>query len=185
MIQIDDAHQLFDKTDMTYREFETSFGMIRYDALLLMQNLPAEFAETALLEVQISELLKNAMEHGNKYDSDKIVRTWSRFDGAEFRLIVEDEGAGFHDIERWNEWARIRQECIRLKNTEKLLLYLGYQPQGTAYYGRNDGIGGVSLFAAESYWNCGIVFSSKRNCVAVSRIFPADFCDGGAEEELQ
>ena len=62
---------------------------------------PLEIKEINLLEQQISEIIKNAVKHGNKCDQNKKVHVWYSFSPTHAHLIVEDEGEGFKDLEKW------------------------------------------------------------------------------------
>lgn len=183
MIYVDDNHRLFDLSGMEKHIFETDFKRLRYYSLLLVQKLPPDFAGLSLLESQVFELLKNGMEHGNRYDEDKLLTVWSGFTDSGFRIVVQDEGEGFREVDRWNEWSRIRLESLRNGDGDVFRQYLGYKPSGTGFYERNGGVGGLSLFAAEEFWNNGLVFSSKGNRVAAGRRLGMDFCSGALGEE--
>src|SRR5512138_2529592 len=111
-IKVDGSSKLFDKTNMLYKEFPSDFRQIRYFTLLIVQSAPPEIKELNLLEQQISEIIKNAVKHGNKSDLEKKVKVWYSFNPHEARLIVEDEGEGFKDLEKWNEFNRKRLECL-------------------------------------------------------------------------
>jgi len=52
---------LFDKTNMFYKEFPSDYRQIRYFTLLIVQSAPPEIKELNLLEQQISEIIKNAV----------------------------------------------------------------------------------------------------------------------------
>ena len=68
--------------------------------LLIVQKSPVRIREINLLEQQISELVKNAVKHGNGSDLNKKVRVWYSFTADEAHLIVQDEGPGFKEIEK-------------------------------------------------------------------------------------
>lgn len=166
-IQIDDASPLLDKSDMYYKEFPSDFRQIRYFTLLIIQKAPAAIREINLLEQQISEVIKNAVKHGNASDPSKTVQVWYRFTEDEARIIVKDEGGGFQGIEEWNEFNRKRLECITQENFEEMIRYVSYR---TPHSQADDG--GNALFAAVEFWNGGYVFTSRRNCVAAQRRYP-------------
>ena len=42
------------------------------------------------------------------------------FSATHAHLIVEDEGEGFQDLEKWNEFNRKRLECLHNQNFEEL-----------------------------------------------------------------
>ncbi len=101
-LRSDENDALFDKTNMLYKEFPSDFRQIRYFTLLIVQSAPLEIKEINLLEQQISEVIKNAVKHGNGCDINKKVRVWYSFSPTHAHLIVEDEGEGFQELE--NEW---------------------------------------------------------------------------------
>jgi len=79
-ILVDEASELFDRTGMFYKKFPSDFRQIRYFTLLILQKAPPEMKEINLLEQQISELIKNAVKHGNRKDPGKSVHVWFAFD---------------------------------------------------------------------------------------------------------
>lgn len=174
---IDGSHRLFSKADMNYAVFTSDYERIRYYTLLIIQRSRPKHDERLLLEQQVSELIKNAIKHGNGCDPAKEVRVWYRFDGAEARLIVEDEGPGFKDIEKWNIFHKKRRSYLDKEDFVGLMNYIAWRtPKSDTYDGGN------AMFAALEYWNEGVAFSEKRNAVAVGKTFPAGFMDEGDDE---
>jgi serine/threonine-protein kinase RsbW len=171
-IVVDENSPLFEKTGMLHKEFPSDFRQIRYFTLLVVQTAPPDIKEINLLEQQISEIIKNAVKHGNKCDPEKKVRVWYDFGPEHAHLIVEDEGPGFREIERWNEFNRRRQELLEGeflegRELEELAAYVSFHGETAD---ENDG--GNALFAALEYWDGGFVFNSKRNCVSMLKLFP-------------
>jgi serine/threonine-protein kinase RsbW len=166
-IIISDDHELLNTEGMFYKEFPSDYRQIRYYTLLIVQKAPAEIKEINLLEQQISEIIKNAVKHGNKSDINKMIKIWFHFSLDEARIIVEDEGEGFKKIHEWNEFHRKRQDCLREDNFEKLAEYVAYTTEES-----DDVDGGNALFAAVEYWNKGVVYTKKANCVGVCRRTP-------------
>jgi len=166
-IRIDENSPLFDKTDMLHKEFPSDYRQIRYFTLLIVQSAPPDIKEINLLEQQISEIIKNAVKHGNKCNPEKKVRVWYSFSSTHAHLIVEDEGEGFKDLEKWNEFNRKRLACLTDQNFEALADYVSFRTKTS-----DDNDGGNALFAALEYWNGGFVFNQKRNCVAMLKRFP-------------
>src|SRR5512135_784072 len=166
-ILIDEANELFDKTGMFYKKFPSDFRQIRYFTLLVVQKAPPEIKEINLLEQQISELIKNAVKHGNKNNVDKKVKVWYSFTTDSAHVVVEDEGEGFKNIEQWNEFNKKRTECFVKQDFENMAEFVSFRTNSSD---ENDG--GNALFAAVEYWNMGVVFSSKRNSIAVMKKFP-------------
>ncbi|MDR2028655.1 MAG: ATP-binding protein [Treponema sp.] len=165
-IKIDESSPLFSKTGMRYKEFPSDYRRIRYYTMLIVQSAPPKIKEFNLLEQQISEIIKNAIKHGNKSDPAKKIRVWYNFSEDLARVIVEDEGEGFKDLENWNEFNRKRLECIYSQNFEELADYISFRTIDS------DTIdGGNALFAALEYWNGGFVFNEKRNAVAMKKMF--------------
>ncbi|MFQ3620369.1 MAG: ATP-binding protein [Spirochaetales bacterium] len=167
MILVDSASPLLQKEGMNFKEFPSDFKQIRYFTLLIIQKAPSSIREVNLLEQQISELIKNAIKHGNRKDPNKKVRVWFFFSEVEARVIVQDEGEGFNDIEKWNEFNKKRLECFLERNFQDMEHYISYRTEKSDEYD-----GGNALFAAVEYWNGGVVFDEKRTTVGVRKIFP-------------
>ena len=163
----DDDHKLFNKDGMYSKEFPSDFRQIRFFTLMVVQKAPPEIKEINLLEQQVCEIIKNAIKHGNKSDPNKKIRVWWLFTTEEARLIVQDEGDGFHKIEEWNEFNATRHECLYKEDYIKLMDFVSYR---TNQSDENDG--GNALFAALEYWNQGVIYSSSGNIVAVGKRFP-------------
>ena len=166
-IKVDDNDKLFDKTGMFFKEFQSDFRQIRYFTLLVVQKAPPEIKEINLLEQQVSELIKNAVKHGNKNDMDKKVKVWYSFTQDTAHVVVEDEGEGFKNIEQWNEFNKKRTECFFNQDFENMAEFVSFRTHSS-----DDNDGGNALFAAVEYWNVGVVFSSKRTSIAVQKKFP-------------
>ena len=173
-IQIDESHPLMDRTNLFYKEFPSDYRQIRYFTLLIVQKAPPEIREINLLEQQISELIKNAVKHGNNSDPAKLVRVWYTFSEESARIIIEDEGEGFQAIKQWNEFNEKRTECLDREDYEALADYVAFRTERS-----DDQDGGNAMFAALEYWNKGVVFTERANCVAVGKTFPRR--NGGIE----
>lgn len=161
-LRSDDNDPLFDTSNMLYKEFPSDFRQIRYFTLLIVQSAPLEIKEINLLEQQISEVIKNAVKHGNRCDINKKVKMWYSFSPTHAHIIVEDEGEGFKDLERWNEFNRKRIEALRNADFESLANYVSFRSKES-----DEQDGGNALFAALEYWNGGFVYNGKRNAVAM------------------
>lgn len=166
-IQVDENHPLFDKAGMFYKEFPSDFRQIRYFTLLIVQKAPPEIKEINLLEQQISEIIKNAVKHGNHSDPGKKVKVWYSFSTTHAHLIVQDEGQGFKDIEKWNDFNKRRMEYFHSKNFDELGKFVSYRTERS-----DDHDGGNAMFAALEYWSEGVVFNQARNAIAVKKVFP-------------
>jgi len=165
-IEIDNNHPLMNKDGMFLKEFNSDFRQIRYFTLLIVQKAPPAIKGINLLEQQISEMIKNAVKHGNGCDINKKIKVWYSFSETEARIIVEDEGPGFNAIGEWNKFNEERQACLQANDFEKLADYVAYTTENSD---ENDG--GNALFAAVEYWNEGVVFTEKANCVAMGKTF--------------
>ena len=166
-IRVDENSPHFDKTGMLHKEFSSDYRQIRYFTLIIVQSAPPDIKEINLLEQQISEIIKNAVKHGNACDPEKKVRVWYDFSPEHAHLIVEDEGPGFRDLEKWNEFNHTRQRILEGNDIDALSEYVSFRGERAD---ENDG--GNALFAALEYWDGGLVFNSKRNCVSVLKHFP-------------
>jgi Histidine kinase-, DNA gyrase B-, and HSP90-like ATPase. len=166
-LRADGSDPLFDKTNMLYKEFPSDFRQIRYFTLLIVQSAPLEIKEINLLEQQISEIIKNAVKHGNDCDLNKKVRVWYSFSSTHAHLIVEDEGPGFKDLEKWNDFNKKRLECLYQQDFEHLGSFVSFR---TTKSDEQDG--GNALFAALEYWNGGFVYNDKKNGVAMLKKYP-------------
>ena len=165
ILQADD-HPLFSKQDMFFKEFPSDYRQIRFFTLMIVQKAPPEIKEINLLEQQVSEIIKNAVKHGNKSNPDKKIWVWWTFTTERAHLIVEDEGDGFQNINDWNRFNVVRQECLRKDDYTKLADYVSYRTELS-----DEDDGGNAMFAAVEYWNEGVVFSIKGNVVAVGKRF--------------
>ena len=165
-IQIDSRNELMNKEGLFFKEFPSDYRQIRYFTLLIVQKAPPEIREINLLEQQVSELIKNAVKHGNKSDENKMVKVWYAFSEDEARLIIEDEGKGFQNIREWNDFNIERNQCLAEQDFEKLSDYVSFRTETS-----DDNDGGNAMFAALEYWNEGVVFTEKANCVAVGKNF--------------
>lgn len=170
---VDGNSPLFDRRGMYFKEFNIDLTHVRRLANLIAQRAPSHLRDINILEQQISELLKNAVKHGNRNDKGKSVKIWFRFTDETARLIVEDEGDGFTDLERWNEFYRAKIECYRKQDFERMMEYLTFRTDRSA-----DDDGGNAMMAAVEYWNDGVVFNTARNAVAVMRSFNEDVASG-------
>jgi len=159
---VDGKNKLFDKTGMQYKEFPSDFRQIRYFTLVIIQSAPPEIKEINLLEQQISEIIKNAVKHGNKKDKTKKVKVWFSFSKTRARLIVEDEGEGFKDLEKWNEFNKKRVKCFKEQDFENLANFVAYTTKDS-----DETDGGNALFAALEYWDGGLFYNDKKNSIAV------------------
>ena len=164
---INENHPLFDRSGMFYKEFPSDFRQIRYFSLLIVQKAPPEIKEINLLEQQISEVIKNAVKHGNRNNPEKMIRVWYTFSTNHAHIVVEDAGEGFQGIEEWNDFNRRRVVAFQEQNFEELGNFISFRTNRS-----DEHDGGNAMFAAVEYWNDGVVFNNARNAVAVGKTFP-------------
>ncbi len=165
-LRVDANSPLFDTTGMYFKEFNIDLSQVRRLSGLIVQKAPPTIREVNILEQQISEIVKNGVRHGNGNDKTKALRVWFAFSTQSARLVVADEGDGFAEIERWNEFYRRKIECYRGNRFEEMMEYLSFR---TGESREEDG--GNALCAAIEYWNDGVVFNDERNAIAVQRTF--------------
>jgi serine/threonine-protein kinase RsbW len=160
-LTIDDENPLFDTAGMRFKEFYSDYNQVRFFALIIMQGLSENLPERRLLEQQISEVIKNAIRHGNKGRLPKRLQIWYEFT-PRIRFIVSDEGSGMSNMENWNEFNRNRRKAIGAGDFEALMNFAMYKSEQSE---ADDG--GNSLFAALEYWDEGLMYNAKRNKVVV------------------
>jgi anti-anti-sigma factor len=165
-IRVSSESPLFDTDGMYHKTFYIDLSQVRRLSNLVAQKAPKHLQEINILEQQISELIKNAVKHGNGNDKSKGVSIWFRFTAYEARLIVQDEGPGFARIEEWNDFYRRKIECYRNNDFDQMMSFLSFRTEESS-----EADGGNALFAAIEYWDGGLVFNDARNAVAVKKTF--------------
>lgn len=165
---VDENSPFFNTKGMSFKAFPSDLSKVRKYALYCIRFMPEKYKEKNLLEQQLSEIIKNAIKHGNHEDPKKKVKVWFRANRKKryIHFIVEDEGEGFQDLEKWNEFYKKRNHAIASHNYEEMLKYINYK---TPHSTETDG--GNALFAAIEYWNGGIIYNQKKNKVSVIRFF--------------
>ena len=81
---------------------DVSIGLQVLETIVLeLQMTGFELRQIRRIELAFTEALINAIRHGNGDDPDKLVLIEYGFDGPDFYLAIEDEGAGFNprDVE--------------------------------------------------------------------------------------
>ncbi|MBU1075957.1 MAG: ATP-binding protein [Spirochaetes bacterium] len=172
---VDENTPFFNTEGMKYKEFNSKFNQIRNYATIIAFEAPASFRMKNLLEQQISEIIKNAVVHGNKQDPEKLVKVWWSYNEQKkmAKLIVEDEGVGFEELGKWNKFHEKRSKCFYDNNFEEMLNYISYRSETS---GPDDG--GNALFAAVEFWNGGMIYNSKKNKVVCLKYYTdSDFID--------
>jgi serine/threonine-protein kinase RsbW len=167
-LKVDEKNRIFNTRFMRSMTFPSDFSKIRAYSLQIIGDAPEEFKENHLLEQQVSEMLKNAIEHGNKCDLSRKVRVWTEFSLRKdiVRVIMEDEGDGFQNLEDWNEFYKKRNYYIDQRMMDKMMEFIHYRTDKSLEFD-----GGNALLAAIEYWNGGIVYNDKRNKVGMLRRF--------------
>ena len=79
ILLLNDDHEYFNTKGLYYKEFPSLYNQIRAFALFIVQKAPDSFKEVNLLEQQVSELIKNAIKHGNKCIPNKKIKVWYDF----------------------------------------------------------------------------------------------------------
>jgi serine/threonine-protein kinase RsbW len=158
---VDEENVLFDTKGMRYVEFHSDYNQIRFYSLIITQSLSAEFRFDRVMEQQVSEVVKNAIKHGNRGDVLKRVRIWYEFE-TRVRYIVEDEGIGMYNLDEWNAFNRRRRNALAKKDMEELLSLLTYKSDRSEEHD-----GGNSLFAGLEFWDEGMLYNAKKNKIVV------------------
>ncbi|MEK7485868.1 MAG: hypothetical protein AABZ60_16220 [Planctomycetota bacterium] len=97
---VDDNSLLFDTTGMKNYAFPSDISKMREFAMEVLENLPERYQALAfLLEYNVSELIKNAIRHGNNCDYNKQIFVHSEITPHYFRIIVMQQGRGFLNLE--------------------------------------------------------------------------------------
>ena len=162
---VDENNELFDAQGMRYVEFPSEYSRVREYSAVVLKDCPKAFREGTLLEQQVSEIIKNAVKHGNKNDPAKKVRIWYDL-RRRVRLIVEDEGEGFSELDDWNNFLARRQTALYRENFDEFLELASWRGKNS-----DPDDGGNSLIAALEYWNGGIVYNDAKNKIGVVRWF--------------
>ena len=162
---VDERNELFDLQGMRFAAFPSDFSRIREYTTLVLADCPDDFREGNLLEQQLSEIIKNGIKHGNRNDPAKRLRVWYDL-RKRVRFIVEDEGEGFGDLEKWNEFFKKRQTALFKEDFDAFLALASYRGPKS-----DEDDGGNSLIAALEYWNGGMIFNNAKNKVGVVRWF--------------
>ncbi len=163
---VDEKDSIWDTTGMKYKEFPSDIERLREFTEVIFKDAPDEIKDDFVLKLQISEFIKNAIRHGNKFDKSKKVKVWYKFSSDMVKLIVEDEGEGFRELEKWNEVNRKRLNALKKGKLDEILKYAIFKGKGST-----EEDGGNFLFSAVEYWDSGVIFSPKRNKLVVIKYF--------------
>ncbi len=160
---VDERNELFDAQGVRLAIFPSDFSRVREFTAQVLADCPEPFKEGNLLEQQLSEIIKNGIKHGNRCEPGKSLRVWYDL-RKRARFIVEDEGEGFTDLDKWNEFFRKRQTALFEEDFDAFLGLASYRGPRS-----DEDDGGNSLIAALEYWNGGMIFNDARNKVGVVR----------------
>ena len=168
---VDDRTELWQVSEMQHVLFASDFNKIRVYSQQITDLVKAKINadDFMLLHQQVSELIKNGIKHGNKNDPSKILKVWFSFNGECYKLIVQDEGEGFQDLEKWNEFNRKRNEALLKQDFELMMQLINYHSRSS-----DDTDGGNALISALEYWDSGLIYSAKKNKVLAVKYFFID-----------
>lgn len=161
-----DKDSVWSTDNMKYKEFLGDIKKIREYAREILADTEMDNFDDALLQLQISEFIKNAIRHGNQLEKSKKVKVWYEINNDSAKLIIEDEGEGFKDLKKWNEFNKHRIFYIEKQDIQNVLKYATYKTENST---ENDG--GNFLFSALEYWDSGIIFNTKKNKIYVMKYF--------------
>lgn len=99
-----------DREKMLYKEFSSDRFIKNYT---VNPHLKPSGMKSNNHEQQISEIIKNAIKHGNKKDPVKTIKVWYLFKPEEVRLIVEDQVRDSKRSKKWNDFHRKKMRCCR------------------------------------------------------------------------
>jgi serine/threonine-protein kinase RsbW len=166
---IDEYSLLFDTTGMQEFRYPSNIEKIRYYALQVLGTvLQHDQSLSYLLEYNVSEMIKNAIRHGNLCQVDKEVIIYSETTPQYFRIIVQQKGQGFLNLEEWNRYYRKRTHAFETCDIDKMIEYACYSSENS-----KDDDGGNALIAALEFWDSGLVFDKERTSVAALKILPS------------
>ncbi len=162
----DDDNSIWSIENMRYKEFPSEISKMRSYTKEILSDSKIDIHDDKILQLQITEFIKNAIIHGNQYNKDKKVKIWYDINNDYAKIIIEDEGEGFQDMEKWNEFNKKRLHFIKKQDIQNVLKYAIYKTEKST-----DNDGGNFLFSAVEYWDSGIIFNIKRNKLYVMKYF--------------
>jgi len=158
---------IWNTENMKYKEFQSDIRKINFYTNEILNDVDdQDLKNDFLLSLQISEFIKNAIKHGNKCKIEKKVRVWYNINSDFAKIIIEDEGEGFKNLEEWNKFNELRNKYIKEQDFENILKYAAYHSEHSS---PEDG--GNFLFSALQYWDSGVIFNPKRNKIVVIKYF--------------
>lgn len=177
---VDENSLLFDTAGMKHYTFPSDISRMRDFAMEVLENLPQRYqALSFLLEYNVSELIKNAIRHGNNCDLSKQIFVHSEITSQYFRVIVTQQGRGFINLEDWNSYYRQRLQAFEICDVDKMIELACYASENS-----NEQDGGNALIAALDFWDSGLVFNHNRKSVSALKILPPLSKDSGLSTQL-
>lgn len=161
---IDNFHPIWRTMKGDPLTYPSQMDKIRVFSREMTSPVPEGYEEKHLLTQQVSEIVKNAMRHGNKKNPKKHICVYREWKDNWFHIVVKDEGKGFLELEKWNEFNKKRLQAITNQDLDSFMSYAQWKGKDST---QEDG--GNSLFAALEYWDSGIVFRSDRTTVGASK----------------
>jgi hypothetical protein len=76
----DDSNEIWKIDNMKYKEFNSIINNMSKYAQEILDDSQTEHVDDKLLKLQISEIIKNAIRHGNELTESKIVKAWYQKD---------------------------------------------------------------------------------------------------------
>ncbi len=162
----EDKNPIWETDKMKYKEFHSDLAQIRNYSKEILTNSDMENPDDKILQLQITEFIKNAIRHGNQEDKNKKVKIWYNINNDYAKLIIEDEGEGFENLENWNEFNKHRVHYINKQDIKNVLKYATYKTEKST-----ESDGGNFLFSALEYWDSGIIFNTKKNKLYAMKYF--------------
>ncbi len=163
---VSDTDEIWDVKDMKYIEFNSDITKLREYTNELLQNEKTDYVNDMIFRLQVSEFIKNGIRHGNKLQKEKKVKVWYKLTQDYTKFIFEDEGDGFKNVAKWNEFNKKRLEYLMKQDITNALKYAVFRTEESI---ENDG--GNFLFSAMEYWDSGLILNTKKNKIYVMRYF--------------
>ena len=179
LLAIDETNDCWNEIpNMRCFEYFSILENLRMYATEVGREAPEQMRQNFVLEQQISELIKNAMIHGNKMQAEKKVRVYFSFMGLDglAKLVVESEVCGFENAHEWNDFVLKRENVLNDMSLpiEERMKYLNFESTANDCDGKILS-GGNALLASPAYWNLGVTVSIEKKRVCAMRSFAEQF----------
>ena len=73
-IKINSKHPVFKRKDMVTREYSSNYNKVKDIAEDIIKDIGKKYKEGQLLRYEVTEIVKNAILHGNKMDKKKNIK---------------------------------------------------------------------------------------------------------------